>query len=156
MTHNFSNVDLLFCFHDSIASDTSLVCIEAAFQTPVYRRFSTTAWSLAWFSISLVLCTATGLFSTSNLAIFNAFSNAFSLVSSTSLMNPVRRASWARNGRALRQTSLTQLKLPTILGSRERVPRSAAIPMSTSLTENLASAEQMRMSAQEEMSTAIP
>ena len=58
--------------------------------------------------------------------------------------------------RAVKQTSFTHEKLETIFGSLLRVPMSAAIPISTSLTANLASFEQILMSALLDISIARP
>ena len=58
--------------------------------------------------------------------------------------------------RADRLMSLTQERLPTECGRRESVPMSAAMPMSTSLTENFVVVVETRMSQARERSRARP
>lgn len=117
---------------------------------------SWTEWSLAWFKISLVPCTATGLLAAKEDANSTAFPTASALLPSTRLTKPAPSASSAEKFRAVRHTSFTHDVEPTILGRRARVPMSAARPISTSLTAKLVSWEANRTSVQQAMSMARP
>jgi hypothetical protein len=154
--HNFSNVGVLFRNPESIAVLTSLLCNAAPFHMLVYLNPSAIVWSRLQLSNSFVPCTATGLFAEIVVASFNPSFTASPLLPYTALTNPTLSASSAPNTRALRHISLTQEKEPTILGSRERVPISAAMPLSTSLTANFVVLVQRRISAVAQISMARP
>lgn len=112
--------------------------------------------SRLWSKKCLTVCTATGLFSLKFLAILNASASPSLFVGRTLLTNPSRRASSASKFLPVIATSLTQVYDPTTLGRRARIPISEAIPMSTSLTENIVSLEQIRISAAVQKSAAAP
>lgn len=115
---------------------------QSASQTTDPAIKKTPTLSLEKFNTSLVAVTATGDLLAINFAISNAACIAPSLVSKTRETNPHCSASFASKNRAENASSRTNESEPHILGRRCKAPTSAAVAMSTSLRQYLASAEQ--------------
>ena len=109
---------------------------------------------LPLFRFTLVPSTAMMALSAISLARVSAASTADPV--DTRLTNPLSLASAAPKNRPVKQISRTQESLRQIRGRKYNEPRSAQIPILTSLTENLDVEQATRMSQAEAMSTPNP
>ena len=121
---------------DDTASVISFVCSIAPLVRDMLSNPSRYSFSSAFLNVCFIVYMATGLFEAITFAVSSNAAYSFALSSRTLETNPIQRASSDFMYRPVQDSSLKTDWLPTSLGKSWRVPRSAAIPISTSFMVN--------------------